>query len=314
MTTRIGSAALRAAQQSAVSAVLGPAPAVGLAGPDARRFCNGMFTANVKDLGVGGAVRSALTDDRGRVFGFLDVLCTADDTFLALLDGLDAPAFLERFERFVVFDDVTMTDESVRWVRVTEQGPEVRAPAQGTFAERDGTIVLGARRSPAGGIDRLMPPGRQVEARGLAVGPQDIEALRVLAGRVAFPADTGDKGLPHELGLRGEMLSFEKGCYVGQEAINRIDVMGNVKRALVGVHVPAPGATSAGLDVEANGAAVGKLTSPVLLPDGALFGLAVLKKSADAAGTTVTVGGARGTVTALPFEPFEWAASPSGNA
>jgi len=302
MTTRIGSDALRAARESAVTAVLGPAATVRLAGPDARRFCNGMFTANVNDLQVGHTARSALTDDRGRVFGFLDLLCTADDTFLALLDGIDAPGFMERFEKFVVFDDVTMTDETARWVRVTEQGPAVKGPAGGVFTEHDGTIVLAARRSPAGGLDRLLSAGRHVDAVGRSVGPEDIDALRVLAGRVAFPADTGDKGLPHELGLRDEMLSFEKGCYVGQEAINRIDVMGTVKRALAGVHVPEPRDRTAE-DVVVGDAVLGKLTSPVILPDGSLFGLAVLRKPADTPGTTATVGGAAAIVTALPFVP-----------
>jgi folate-binding protein YgfZ len=300
MTTRIGSAALKAARDSAVTAQLGPAPAVRLAGPDARRFCNGMFTANIRDLRVGGAARSALVDDRGRLFGLLDVLCTANDTFLALLDGIDVAEFMERFEKFVVFDDVTLTDETALWVRATEQGPAVQRPPPGTFVDDHGTIVLGSRRSPAGGIDRLAAPGVSVDAIGVAVGPEEIEALRVLAGRVAYPADTGDKGLPHELGLRDETLSFEKGCYVGQESINRIDVMGTIKRALAGVHVREPRDLAAD-EVAVGDAVAGRLTSPVLLPDGSLFGLAVLRKPADTPGTVVRIDGAEGTVTALPF-------------
>jgi aminomethyltransferase len=299
MTTRIGSAALEAARTGAVRASLGPAAAVTLTGPDARRFCNGMWTANVRDLPVGGASRSALVDDRGRLFGLLDVLCTGPDTFVALLDGLDASAFVERFGTYVVFDDVTMTDETGRWTRWTVQGPAAVQPPPGTFADTDGTIVLASRRSPASGIDVLVPRGVSPSVPGLEVSPSDVEVLRVLAGRVAFPADTGDKGLPHELGLRDEVLSFDKGCYVGQEAINRIDVMGQVRRGLAGVHVAGD---ATGAEVVAEGVVVGRLTSPVGLPDGSTFGLAVLRKPADVPGTALSVGGASARVVALPFE------------
>ena len=159
MTTRIGSAAFEAARTGAVWASLGPAAAVSLTGPDARRFCNGMWTANVRDLPIGGAARSALVDDRGRLFGLLDVLCTAPDTFLALLDGLDARAFVERFQTFVVFDDVTMADATGRYHRWTVQGPTVEHPPARAFADLGGELRLTSRRSPASGIDRLVPEG-----------------------------------------------------------------------------------------------------------------------------------------------------------
>jgi folate-binding protein YgfZ len=299
MTTRIGSAALNAARTGAVWASLGPAAAVSLSGPDARRFCNGMWTANVRDLPVGGTARSALVDDRGLLFGLLDVVCTGADAFLALLDGIDAATFVERFRTYVVFDDVTMADESARYVRFTAQGPAVERPPAGTAAEHQGGFVLTSRRSPASGVDHLVPAGRTPALDGLEVTASDIEVLRVLAGRVAFPADTGDKGLPHELGLRDEVLSFDKGCYIGQEAINRIDVMGQVRRALAGVHVR--GEVDGG-EVGAGGAVAGRLTSPVGLPDGTTFGLAVLRKPSDTPGTPVVVGGVPAVVVALPFE------------
>jgi folate-binding protein YgfZ len=227
------------------------------------------------------------------------VLCTDQDAFLTLLDGLDAAAFMERFQRFVVFDDVTMTDESGRYTRWTVQGPVVEHPPVGTFVDTAGELRLTSRRSPASGVDRLVPTGGTPALAGLEGTSADIDVLRVLAGRVAFPTDTGDKGLPHELGLRDEVLSFDKGCYIGQEAINRIDVMGQVRRALAGIHMTGdPGAT----DVVVGGVTVGQLTSPVGLPDGSTFGLAVLRKPADTPGTAVSVGGAPGLVVALPFE------------
>jgi tRNA-modifying protein YgfZ len=330
---KIGSDELTAARERAVWLPLGPAAAVTLVGPDARRFCNGMFTNNARDLAPGHVQRTAMVDDRARIGGFLDLLCLQEASFLAVLDGVGVEAFLERYEKYVVFDDVTLGVEAGR-VLGSVQGPAaaaclreagLAAPAPGRFTEVDGLTVYASRRSPAGGFDVLAPAGeahpglvvggphRRLTALAAQARPIDAgaaEALRVLAGRAAFPADTGDKRLPHELGLREELLSFDKGCYLGQETINRIDVMGDVKRILAGVQIH-PGDAAAedpppGAEIAAGGAKIGALTSPVGLPDGGWFGLAVVRRPHDAPGTSVVVTeGARswtGRITGLPFD------------
>lgn len=300
-----------------------PAAVVSLAGPDARRFCNGMFTNNARDLAPGGVQRSAIVDDRARIGGFMDLLCLADDRFLAVLDGISAEAFLERYDKYVVFDDVTLTPEPGR-VLGSVQGPAAArclreagldVPDPGRFAATGALYVFAARRSPAGGSDVLGPPDDphrddpHLAALARLARPVDAEAaeaLRVLAGRVAFPADTGERRLPHELGLRDELLSFDKGCYLGQETINRIDVMGDVKRMLVGIRIDAaPEAPPAGAQIAVGEATIGTLTSPVALPDGGWAGLSVVRRPHDAPGTAVTVSdGERtwsGRISELPF-------------
>jgi folate-binding protein YgfZ len=292
---------------------------VSLAGPDARRFCNGMFTNNARDLRPGSVQRSAVVDDRGRIGGFLDLLCAAEDRFVAVLDGLTPEAFLERFEKFVVFDDVALGVETLELGSI--QGPAaagalavigIAPPAAGTFAAVDGLFAYPSRRSPAGGYAIAAPAGDPrlslLASRCVAAEVEEAELLRVLAGRPRYPHDTGDKRLPHELGLRDELLSFDKGCYIGQETINRVDVMGDVKRALVGVRIEgdAPVAAGAELRSAASADAVGAVTSPAALPDGGWIALAVVRKPADAPGTEVTLasadGGSRSArITALPF-------------
>lgn len=332
MTTKTGSDPWRAARKGVVAIDAGPAAAVRISGPDARRFCNGMFTNNVRDLPVGATNRSAMVEDRGRVIGFLDLLCEAPDTFLAVLDGLDAAAFLARYEKYVVFDDVTLDDRTGALHAFSLQGPDAAAalvsvgldaPAPGTFGVLEEAVLFARRRSPASGFDLVVPTAASEAWRsrlGAVASWSDAglaEILRVTAGRAQFPIDTGDKRLPHELGLRDEILSFDKGCYLGQESINRIDVMGQVKRMLVGVlttskEAAAGGAATGempphGAEVRAGDVVVGELTSPVVLPDGDGFGLAILKRPADVPGTLVTVSAAgrtwTGVVVALPYDP-----------
>jgi folate-binding Fe-S cluster repair protein YgfZ len=107
--------------------------------------------------------------------------------------------------------------------------------------------------------------------------------------------------LPAEIGLRDELLSFDKGCYLGQESIHRIDVLGDVKRKLVGVRVPGASDLRPGAPVTADGAVVGELTSPTLLPNGDLVGLAVVKRPYDTPGTAVRAGEHPARIESLPF-------------
>jgi folate-binding protein YgfZ len=289
--------------------MLGSPDVARIEGRDARRFCNGMFTNNVRDLPVGGCNRHAIVDDRGRVGGFLDLHCESDERFLAVLQGLTPDAFAERYAKFIVFDDVEIEAvEGLGWLTV--QGPHAAAamraaglvvPEAGRFSDTDGVRIWSRSRAPDGGYDILLPAGSSaldaLAPHAPRVDAATLETLRVLAGDPRYPDDTGEKRLPHELGLRDVLLSFEKGCYIGQETINRVDVMGQVRKHLVAVRVQ--GTAHAGAEVVLE-RSVGTLTSPVVLPDGATLGLAVLKEPAHVPGTAVTVGGAPGEVLALP--------------
>lgn len=316
MTMRIGSQTLDAVRDRAVWFEVDEAPMVRIVGPDARRFCNGMFTNNVRDLPVGGHNRSAMIDDRGRIGGFLDLCCLDEVVFLAVIDGVDVAAFLGRYEKYVVFDEVTL-EVVTGWARWTVQG----AAAQGIFSVGAGRyhrlepegLVYAHARAPHGGYDVLVPPGagptiaEVLDRVALRISSAEGEGLRVLGGRPRFPQDTGDKRLVAEIGLRDELLSFEKGCYIGQETVNRVDVMGQVKRQLAGVRVIGGADVPLGAEVLLE-EVVGELTSAVVLPNGDLVALAVLKKPADTPGTVVTVraGPERSwpaVIEILPFAP-----------
>ena len=287
-----------------------PVSVVHLRGPDARRFANGMFTNNVRDLAAGCSNRHAMVSDRGRVGGFLDLACLANDHFVAVLDGVDSAAFCERYETYVVFDDVELVPED--WVSIWVGGPG--ASSWQPAAEPIG-VGFPVKRLEGGGFAMttfgwptpavrwaVPPPDEGAIVADLADthwAEPDIEpALRLLAGMPRFPEDTGEKGLPHELGLREQLLNFEKGCYLGQESINRIDVMGNVRRHLRVLRLAE--AVPAGTAVTHGGTAVGTLSTVVQLPS-AVLGWSVLKEAAQEPGTVVQVGEQEATVLASPL-------------
>lgn len=290
-----------------------------LQGRDARRFCNGMFTNNVRDLPVGDGNRHAMVDAKGKVGGLLDLYAVADDRFLVVLDGVSAAEFEERYGKFIVFDDVEVTDLTPGNALLTVQGPASAAilAAAGlpvperAYAARASVTVVRRDRTRLSGFDVLLPTSARdatldaLTGAGAARGDEaDLEVLRVEAGQVRWPIDAPGRALVHELGLRDEVCNFDKGCYIGQEVINRVDVMGQVKKALAGVRLAGDTVPAGDLDVRAGGQVVGRLTSVVRSPALGWIGLAIVRKPHDAPGPVEVVAGdvaVPAEVVPLPF-------------
>ena len=292
-------------------------------GPDARRFCNGMFTNNIRNLPVGRANQNAMVDDKARLQGLHDLACLADspDTggyFRATLEGVSTEAFIARYEKYIIFDDLELTDVSDEWHALSLQGPEAANILVGAglpVPETEGDVlplagdltaatITRRARSVAGGFD-LCVPAAEVAAWSERLGvpyadAATLERLRVVAGLVRWPVDMSERSLPHELRVVPRMCNFEKGCYIGQEVINRIDVMGQVNKkiwGLVGTTLPEPGT-----EVRAGDDAVGTVLSGVQ-EDGYTRALVLLRKAAWESGKTVDAGGTPMTVSDLPFSP-----------
>jgi len=288
-------------------------------GPDTRRFANGMFTQNIRDLAVGSATRTAWCDDRGRMLGLADLYAVADDALLFVLEGVPASAFFERFEKFVVFDDVTLTDETDKTALITVQGATaadiVRKAGHPTPDGwvGSGPFGVGRRdRTGYGGYDLVVPRADAdatlaalITAGAVPGRAEVLEVLRIEAGRPAWPADMDDKTFPHEVGLRDEVLDFRKGCYVGQEIINRMDTFAKVPRALIGLTIEGDAPTGAVL--LADDKPVGRLGSVIRSPERGVIGLGLVKRPHEAPGGLLRVVDGERSWTArvqtLPFGP-----------
>ncbi len=287
---------------------------VRLQGNDVRRFCNGMFTNNVRDLPVGGGQRTAACDAKGKLVGLMDLYLAEESVVRLVVEGTTFEDFEARYAKYVVFDDVAITDETAQFTAFTVQGPDAAAivreaglpvPGDG-FATVDGVEVLRRNRGAGSGFDILAPTERaeglraRLNAAGAIVGTwDDLERARVRAGRIRWPIDVPGRALVHELGsLKDEVLAFDKGCYIGQEVVHRVDVMGQVRKHLVGVRVAGVEAVPSGAELVAGDAVAGVLTSPIADGDD-LLGLAVVRSPLDTPGTTFTVAGRPAVVVAF---------------
>lgn len=297
----------------------GPTGVLTFIGPDARRFCNGMFTNNIRNLPVGRSNQNAMVDDKARVQGLHDVACLADqpDTgghFRVTLEGVTVEQFQARYEKYIIFDDVELTDVSDAWRVLTLQGPGATnrllaacllVPATegdvlALSGDLTGATITRRSRSVAGGFDLCVPAGvpGPWDSLGSIGDPASLERLRVEAGLVRWPVDMGERALPHELNVVPRMCNFEKGCYIGQEVINRIDVMGQVNKKVWGL--TANTLLEPGAEVRMGDEVVGTVLSGVQ-EDGYTRSLALLRKAAWTPGLVVDAGGREARVAALPF-------------
>jgi folate-binding protein YgfZ len=308
----------QAFQQVSAECGLGPvaeAQPIVLVGEHTRRWTNGMFTNNTKRLGPGQGNRHAICDDRGRVGGLLDLYLIEPTRFLLVLEGLRAEDFEKRFEMHLVLDDIDV--ERPERLVYTLQGPTAAAAlaaaglpvptadhahlALHPHAELSSATGLETLRicrkdrTGLGGFDLLIAPDalpllRERLAGVAELSPPVLDALRIRAGRPAWPAEAAGRApLVHELGLEAECCAFDKGCYVGQEVLNRVDLRGNLNRHLRTVEGHG-GAPPVGTPLQLETEEVGTLTSVAPQPGGTWRGLATLRKPAWGSGTRLRAG------------------------
>jgi aminomethyltransferase len=295
-----------------------------VSGRDARRWLNGMVTANVRDLQPSHFAPSFALNPKGQIVAAFDVLCVAADEFLILADELQRTTLFTHLKRFIVVDKVVLNDSTDTLGHIAVRGKRATAiAASAGLSVPDqplGAIVRDAAEASAcpvesaallrqiDGVDEieiLASPAslpdvwnslRQAGAFQLGFDAQ--ERSRILAGIPRYGADLGPDVLPQETG-RLEAVSFTKGCYIGQEIVERIRSRGSVHRELTGIIFNAQ--VNAHAAVTAGGESVGHITSTTPLSSEHWAALAYIRRSAAAAGTSVVADGVGGTTAALPF-------------
>jgi len=261
-----------------------------------------MFSNNFRSMRPLQRHRSAICDDRGRVQGFLDAICTSAEDFLCILDGITEVDFSKRFQMYMILDDIEKDaigsavchifgEQADDWMMQLN----LPIPEAGV-AIQHGNVWIQPRSRLRGikGFD-ILPASEDaadfqsirssLTERQPETEASELEDLRIQTGTPRFPQDFTDKSFIHDYDLQDEVCSFNKGCYVGQEIINRMDIKELASKKLLRVQLT--GTWSIGDNFQLAGRKAGTLTS--LNSDGSL-GLALLRKSAWETGTTLTNG------------------------
>lgn len=304
-------------------------------GPGAREFLQRLLANDVLKLDVGQGRRSLLLDVKGKIAADLACLRTAGAEVHLLVPEPAREATLKMLQLYGIADPLETTDATDERVLATVQGPRARAAVETLAslpplaAELDhATLELAgigpARvvrhdRSGLGGYDVLVPAAsgeaaRQALARAAASvggGPLSKEALDVLrleAGLARFGPDFGPETIPQEARLEeppGVALSFDKGCFLGQEVVARLRFRGHVNKLLCGLELPA--SLPVGTGLWKGEKEIGRLTSVARSPRlGRWVALGYVRRELSASGTEIEARpqGASPTsvkVAALPF-------------
>lgn len=271
---------------------------VDAAGADAPGFLHRLLTAGVKHLSPGRGTPAFLLTSTGKIVLALTVL-RVDDIRYKLLGapGASEPLAAE-LDRFLFTERVELSDLQGLQSVLALQGPQAAAvlatcglPApKGELDHAEGHLaglpVRVARHARFGaadtGFDVFVPVadfeaawGALVGAGARPTGHVACEMRRIEAGRPAVGAEfTGDTSPLEVSGLFG--ITEGKGCYPGQEVIERTLALGSPPRALLRVQGEA--ALTPGAEVHVAGASIGHLTSTTTLPDGRHLGLALVKR------------------------------------
>ena len=303
---------------------LGSRAKLKLTGGDRVRWLNGMVTNNVRDLGVGHGVYAFLLSPQGRILGDLYAYNRGDSIWLDL-DQAQVAKVLEIFDHYIIMDDVALENITDNFAAIGISGPksaevlaavgmDVSSLKQLEFAAedwRDAPLTL-IRAEPEKRDTFeiwLTPENVQqvwsalLQSGATPVGADALELHRIALGIPRYGQDIRERDLPQETG-QDRALNFSKGCYIGQEIVERIRSRGAVHRTFSGFlfdkELPDPGSK-----IQANGKDVGEITSAATLP---LAGstrpvaLGYIRREAGSPGNEVAVGDLKATVAELPFK------------
>ena len=313
-------AALTAAQEAAILCDRSHWGVIELSGDDRLRFIHNQTTNTFQQRRPGEGCDTVFVTSTARTIDLVTAYVMADAVMLITSPGQDQ-RLIEWMDRYIFpADKVALKNltESVAVFSVIGPGSDALVKRCGVAVETnaayghhhtaqiDRVAVRVARGSglalegytvlvPAEEADRVW--AALTAAGATPAGETVWEQLRIRAGRPQPGTELTEAYNPLEAGL-WHSISFEKGCYIGQETIARLNTYQGVKQQLWGIQLSAP--AEPGTPILVEGDKVGTLTSVLATVDGP-FGLGYLRTKAGGAGLKVSVGEADGTVVDVPF-------------
>ncbi len=259
-----------------------------ITGPDHIRYLHNRLTQNVKALGDGAGARSFLLTPNGRVQGQFTVL-KEKDAVLLIADEIQDDAVAEELKRavlqFKVADQLTLEDLSTELTHFSLYGDRVHDLASGLGLAPAGQSKFAHERKEVAGVGVLAvrsetPVTKTFEifaSRGAsfalrtaaamggisAAGDDLAELIRIASALPKFGLDLSEKVLAPECDT-AELISFDKGCYPGQEVVEMATARGRPNRKFVQLWFE--GSAAAGNDLVAAEKTVGSLTSAIAIP------------------------------------------------
>jgi folate-binding protein YgfZ len=302
---------------------------VSLTGGDRVRWLNGMVTNNIRDLASGHGVYAFLLNPQGRILGDM-VVYNLGERLVVETDHSQVEKILATFDHYIIMDDVEVADITAEQTALGLAGPKSRVvlsaagialpdmqPLQmitpqcncdcgcvactvvrGEDAERESYEIWLAPKDVHKTWQALLAAG------ATPTGSEALEMRRIVAGVPLYGVDIRERDLPQET-EQMRALNFNKGCYVGQEIVERIRSRGNVHRKFAGFLLEGTGVIAAAAKITSDEKEVGEVTSVATVPTPSgdrTVALGYIRREVGVPGREVAIGTTKATVVQLPLE------------
>lgn len=292
-------------------------------GPDRVRYLNAILTNNIKDLAEGHGIVSLLLNPQGHILAEIETYAFAD-RLLCVSYAMIRERLIEVLEKFIIMDDVTLIDETPRYGTLALEGPKAAALVKeicgADLAKYEELSCHGGKvgsipcyitkRSPGGvpGAEFLAESAKLPELwqvlldavrwhEGAPMGYTALSAMRLAQGVPWFGYDFGENQIPHEAGLQDSHISYTKGCYTGQEIVERVRSRGHVNRQRVQLAFSGDVVPASDMVLTLGGKEVGHVTRSARIWDPTrVIGMGYARKEASAPGTVLQCASGTATI------------------
>jgi folate-binding protein YgfZ len=300
---------------------------ISLTGGDRTRWLNGMVTNNIRDLALSHGLYAFLLNPQGRILGDMYAY-NLGEILIVETDRTQVEKIVATFDHYIIMDDVEVKDISEQQTALGLTGPKSRALLNAAGIEVPElqplemitpqcncdcgcvqcTVIRGD--GPEESYEVWFAPKdvhktwtALITAGATPVGSEALEMQRILAGVPLYGVDIHERDLPQET-EQTRALNFNKGCYVGQEIVERIRSRGNVHRKFTGFVVDGTAAIAAGAKILADEKEVGEVTSAATLraSGNQTVALGYIRREVGLPGREVIVGNYKAVVAQLPLD------------
>ena len=232
-------------------------------GPQRAWFLHQIMTQSFEDMVPGEARDTAMITAHGRMVAFMECVMT-DDSIYCHFEPELTPTLPDAIRRYVFATQVEVTDATEEFGLLLVVGND---PALSVDHVAHPTQSLGV---PASYLwvarDTIGDAIAELQEKGLReIDEDELEVIRVSNRVPRWGREMNEKTIPQEVGIESRAVHFDKGCYVGQEAMAKINFRGKVNRRLASLVSEAP--LSVGAAVIAGDDKAGAVTSAVRLGD-----------------------------------------------
>jgi folate-binding protein YgfZ len=278
-----------------------PRGLISVRGGEAIQFLDGLMTNDVKSLEDGAQMLAAFPNAQGRLLALVRVTRNGERFLIDTEDATRKLVFDNLF-RFTMAGDFFVEDlsDEYRLIRVFDRSFIPITPPFIEFDTKYGTEYFVHREDAPDFVGEL----KYLDA--VEISDELFETLRIERGIPRYGVDMDETTIVPEIGL-DEMISYTKGCYIGQEIIARIHFRGHVAKSLTGITATekdaASGDLAPGAELKtADGKNAGRITSVTISPKlQKAIGLAYIRYDYLSAGTELLAGKTALRVASLPF-------------